>query len=79
MVCCRWGKRIVPVPVDMSLKRTVGNNGDAAMRALPVISCVEKDQPDRAVESCLVESAVGRAQSRARHRLVCRGAVKKIE
>ena len=59
--CCRWGKRIVPVPADMSSKQTVGNNGDAAMRAWPVIWCAEKDQPDRAVESCLVESAVGRA------------------
>jgi len=59
--CCRWGKRIVPVPADMSSTQTVGNNGDAAMRALPVISCVEKDRPDRAVESCLVETAVGRA------------------
>jgi hypothetical protein len=61
MVCCRWGKRIVPVPVDMSSKRTVENNGDAAMRALPVILCVEKGRSDRAVESCLVENVVGRA------------------
>ena len=61
MVCCRWGKRIVPVPAGMSSKPTVGNNGDAAMRALPGISCAEKGQPDKAVESCLVESVVGRA------------------
>ena len=61
MVCCRWGKRIVPVPAGMSSKQTVGNNGDAAMQALPVILCAEKGQPDRAVESYLVGSAVGRA------------------
>jgi hypothetical protein len=77
--CYRWGKRIVPVPVDKSSKQTVGSNGDAAMRALPVISCAEKGQADRAVESCLVESAVGRASSRRMHHLVCRGAVRKIE
>jgi hypothetical protein len=49
------------VPVDMSSKRTVENNGGAAMRVLPVILCAEKGRPDRAVESCLVENVVGRA------------------
>ena len=63
----------------MNSRQMVESSGDAARRVLLVISDVRRDPRGKAVESCLVKSAVARGLSKRKLHLKCRDAVKTTE